>query len=253
MLPIRIIARLDIKGEKLIKGIHLEGWRLIGNPNEYSKKYYDHGIDEIIYIDAVANLYNRDILKSIIENTSQNIFVPLTVGGGIRSLDDAYQLLKAGADKVAINTGAIKNPKLITEIANRFGSQCVVSSIQAKRNGDKKWEAYIDSGREPTGIDVKDLAKKAISLGAGELLVTSVDNDGTGNGYDVDLYKTISSVSTVPLIACGGFGKCEDFGDVTKNKIVDAVAIASALHYDWTSVNEIRKYAKSNNIKVREI
>ena len=133
MLPIRIIARLDIKGEKLIKGIHLEGWRLIGNPNEYSKKYYDHGIDEIIYIDAVANLYNRDILKSIIENTSQNIFVPLTVGGGIRSLDDAYQLLKAGADKVAINTGAIKNPKLITEIANRFGSQCVVSSIQAKR------------------------------------------------------------------------------------------------------------------------
>ena len=217
MLPTRIIARLDIKGQKLIKGIHLEGWRPMGNPNERSLKYYKQGVDEIIYLDAVANLYNRNLLLDIVKKTSDNVFIPITVGGGIRSVDDAYQLLRVGADKIAVNTGAIKKPELITEIAKKLGKQCVVASIEAKKKSENNWEAYMDSAREPTGMNVMEWAKRLVELGAGELLVTSVDKDGTRKGFDVELIKEIKKIVNIPVIAGGGYNTPSDFVNIVNN------------------------------------
>src|SRR6185437_12546090 len=187
MRTVRLIARLDIKAPNLIKGIHLEGLRVIGDPNVYARRYYEQGADELIYMDIVASLYERNSLTDIVEKATRNVFVPLTVGGGVRSVEDARKLLASGADKVGINTAAVRRPALIAEIAQRFGSQAVVLSIEAKRSSPGHWEAYTDNGREHTGLDVVAWAKRATELGAGEILLTSVDQEGTRKGLDVAL------------------------------------------------------------------
>lgn len=251
MMPVRIIARLDIKENQLIKGIHLEGWHFLGNPTEFSGKYYNDGVDELIYMDTVASLYERNNLLDIITKVAQNIFIPLTVGGGIRSLNDIKQILRSGADKVAINTYATKSPEFITQAAKAFGSQCIVGSIEAKRKTKSEWEAYIDNGRERTGLDVIKWAKKMVKLGAGELLITSVDKEGTATGYDIELMKQIAPQVNVPVIACGGAGNPEDVLRVIKDGNADAVSAAHIFHYQKYSIQDIKNFLKNHNIDVR--
>lgn len=251
MKNIRLIARLDVKGPNLVKGIQLEGLRKIGNPNEFAKRYYEQGIDEILYIDIVASLYNRNNLSDIVKNCTQDIFVPITVGGGIRTIDDVNEILRCGADKIAINTAAIKNPKLIQEVADKYGSQCMVLSIQAKQNSAGKWEAYYDNGRERTGIDVVEWARQGYELGAGEILLTSVDLEGTKKGFDTELIKAVSDIVPIPVIACGGMGKPSDFTRAVVDGHADAVAAASVLHYNQFSVEEIKEQAYADGINVR--
>jgi len=249
---IRLIARLDVKGPNLIKGIHLEGLRVIGNPNDYAKKYYESGIDEIIYMDTVASLYGRNNLSDIVKKTVKNVYVPITVGGGLRSIDDVKYILRCGAEKVAINTAATKNPKLITEVSRKFGSQCMVLSIEAKRNGDNSWEVYTENGRQKTGMNVLEWAKKGEELEAGEILLTSVDNEGTKKGFDYELIKKVSKSVSIPVIASGGMGCLDDLSKVVNDSSADAVAMADILHYERTSVEIIREHCHSNNINVRE-
>jgi len=251
MSNIRLIARLDIKAPNLIKGVHLEGLRVIGDPNEYARSYYAEGVDEIIYMDIVASLYDRNNLTEIVEKATRDVFVPMTVGGGVRSIEDAYKLLAVGADKVAINTAAIKRPELITEMARRFGSQCMVLSIEAKRTKDGKWEAYTDNGRERTGFDVLEWAKRGAQLGAGEILLTSVDQEGTRKGFDVQLVRSVSSAVNIPVIASGGMGTIKDLVEVAEEGKADAIAMADILHYKRISLPEIRNGALSAGMKVR--
>lgn len=250
---IRLIARLDIKGANLIKGINLEGLRVIGLPNEYALRYYQQGADELIYMDCVASLYGRNSLGDIIKNVAHNVFIPMTVGGGIRTTDDAYNLLRCGADKVAINTAVINNPKVISDVANRFGSQCMVLSVEAKRVDKELWEAYTDNGRERTGINVIDWVKRAVSLGAGEILLTSVDMEGTRQGFDIDLVKAVTQEVSVPVIASGGMGDPEDIVKVVNETSVDAIAMADIIHYKRSTISEIRQYVKGVGIDVRSI
>ncbi|MCY7294354.1 imidazole glycerol phosphate synthase subunit HisF [Alteromonas sp. a30] len=249
----RVIARLDVKGPNLIKGIHLEGLRVLGDPQVFSQDYFQQGIDEIIYMDAVASLYGRNSLTDIVEKTSKNIFIPITVGGGIRSVDDAWGLFRSGADKVALNTAAIANPDLITQIAKRFGNQAVVISIEAKAKADGSWEAYVDNGREKTGVDVVEWAKKVEALGAGEILLTSIDKEGTQKGFDLDLVRSVSKLVSIPVIASGGMGSLEDFDACVTDASADAVAVAHMLHYKKLSVADIKSYAMSKDIPVRPI
>jgi cyclase len=239
MLCKRIIARLDVKGPDLVKGVHLEGLRIIGNPYEFAKKYEEQGADEIIYIDTVASLYGRNNLVEIVRNTTKNIFIPITVGGGIRTIDDIRALLNAGADKVAINTAAIRNPLFIKKTVEHFGSQCIVVSIEAKQK-EGYWEPYIENGREKTGKDVVSWIKKAIKLGAGEILLTSIDMEGTKNGFDLELIEAAQRICTVPLVVCGGAGNLEHIREAFR-KNIDGVAIASVLHYNILNVGEVKK------------
>lgn len=248
---IRIISRLDIKGPNLIKGINLEGLRKLGDPNLFAKDYYEQGIDELIYIDIVASLYERGSLLNIVRRTTQDIFIPITVGGGIRSVDDAREMLRAGADKVAVNTAAVKRPELIREISQKFGSQCMVLSIEAKQTAPGKWEVYFDNGREKSGMDVLEWAETACGLGAGEILLTSVDREGTGKGFDCELTSAVSSRVSIPVIASGGLGTVDDFVQVVQNGQADAVAIAGALHYKKLTVEDIRNEALRRDIHVR--
>ena len=249
---LRLIARLDIKGENLIKGIQLEGLRIIGPPNEYALKYYLQGVDELIYMDCVASLYGRNHLSDIISAATKNIFVPITVGGGIRSVDDAFNILRAGADKVAINTAAVSNPKLIENISREFGSQCMVLSVEAKKVSDNKWEVYTNNGREKPGLEVIDWGKKGIELGAGEILLTSVDKEGTRKGFDTMLVKSVTEQSMVPLIASGGMGSPEDLVEVVNKGGASAIAMADILHYGRSNINEVRNTAKEAGFGVRE-
>lgn len=248
---IRIIARLDIKGPNLIKGIHLEGLRVIGSPGEHALRYYLQGIDELIYMDCVASLYGRNHLGSIVSSSAKDIFVPMTVGGGIRSVDDATQILRAGADKVAINTAAVSNPQLVTEIARRFGSQCMVLSVEAKQVGHERWEVYTDNGRERTGLDVVEWVKRGVALGAGEVLLTSVDREGTRKGFDISLVRAVAAEVSVPVIASGGMGKSEDLVEVVQEGNADAVAMADILHYKRSEVGSIRAVAMAEGLGVR--
>ena len=252
MRNIRLIARLDIKGPNLIKGIHLEGLRIIGQPNEYAMRYYEQGADELIYIDCVASLYGRNSLGDIVRNAAQNVFIPMTVGGGIRSIADATHILRCGADKVAINTAAVAIPGLITDIARRFGSQCMVLSIEAKRIGPDRWEAYTDSGREDTGMDVIEWVKRGVALGAGEVLLTSVDQEGTRKGFDVALVRAVTGEVSVPVIASGGMGKLEHMVEVVETGGADAVAMADMLHYRRATIGEIRATARNAGLHVRK-
>jgi imidazole glycerol-phosphate synthase subunit HisF len=251
MANIRLIARLDIKGPKLIKGIHLEGLRVVGDPQEAAREYYENGIDELIYIDAVASLYERNNLSDIVRYTAQNVFIPLTVGGGIRSCEDVMNLLRAGADKVAINTGAVRSPELISEAAQRFGSQCIVISIQAKQIGDGKWEAYTDAGREHSGLDVVEWAQRCEQLGAGEILLTSIDQEGTQKGFDIDLVRAVSTTVSIPVISSGGMGKIEDVEAVIKEGKSDSVAMAHVLHYKKLRLSEVRSRLLQSGVHIR--
>jgi cyclase len=247
----RIIARLDIKGPNLIKGVHLEGLRVIGSPNEYAKRYYQQGADELIYIDCVASLYGRNSLGDIVQSAAQDVFIPMTVGGGIRSVDDATHLLRCGADKVAVNTAAVASPRLITDIARRFGSQCMMLSIEAKRIGPDRWEAFTDNGREDTGLDVIEWVKRGVALGAGEVLLTSVDHEGTRKGFDIALLRAVTSEVAVPVIASGGMGVPAHMVEAVQRGEADAVAMADILHFNRATVGEIRRVARYAGLHVR--
>ncbi|MBL0285715.1 MAG: imidazole glycerol phosphate synthase subunit HisF [Zoogloea sp.] len=251
MSNIRLIARLDIKGPNLIKGIRFEGLRVIGSPAEHALRYYQQGADELIYIDSVASLYGRNNLSDIVQSAARNVFIPLTVGGGIRSTDDVRHLLRCGADKVAVNTAAIAQPGLITEIAREFGSQCMVLSIQAKQIAPGRWEAYTDTGRERSGVDVIEWARRGVQLGAGEILITSVDREGTRKGFDIDLVRTVAAEVNVPIIASGGMGSAQDAVDVVRQGHADAVAMADILHNKRATLAEVRQHLKSAGVEVR--
>jgi imidazole glycerol-phosphate synthase subunit HisF len=231
-MTIRIIPRLDIKGPNLVKGIQLEGLRVLGKPADFARHYYEHGADELLYMDVVASLYERNSLSAIIEKTSQEIFIPLTVGGGIRTLEDIRTSLRSGADKVAINTAAVKNPDLISQAARCFGSSTIVVSIDAKKQRDGSYEVYTDNGRQKTGIDVFVWAQKVTEHGAGELMITSIDREGTSNGYDLELIRRISAAVPIPVISCGGAGCPEHVYDAIVQGQSDAVSMASILHYN---------------------
>lgn len=253
MHNVRVIPRLDIKGPNLIKGVHLEGLRVVGDPGEFARDYYNQGADELLYIDVVASLYGRNSLLDIVQETASHIFIPLTAGGGIRSIEDVRKLLRAGADKISVNTAALQRPELLSEIANVFGSQCLVVEIQAQRQEGGGWQAMGDNGREHSGKNVIDWAKQAVALGAGELLVTSIDQEGTRRGYDVDLMKAVATQVPVPVIASGGMGKTEHLTAVLQDGLVDAVAMADVLHYKRMTLKDIRNCAKNANIPMREV
>jgi len=252
MKNIRLIPRLDIKGQNVIKGIHLEGLRVMGDPQEFARRYYDQGADELLYVDVVASLYGRNSLHDIILRAARDLFVPLTVTGGIRSIDDVRNILRAGADKIAINTEATKRPELIREVSRKFGSQCMVLSIEAKRVAYGRWEVYTDNGREKTGLDVVKWAQRGVELGAGEILLTSVDQEGTREGFDIDLVRAVTAVVAVPVIASGGMGATEHMVDVVKTGGADAVAMADMLHYRRATIGEIRAAARNADLHVRK-
>ena len=251
MSNLRIIPRLDIKGKNLIKGIRLEGLRVMGDPHEFGLRYYQAGADELIYMDVVASLYGRNNLSDIISRAADQVFIPITVGGGIRSVDDVRHILRSGADKVAINTAAITRPELISEVARRFGSQAMVLSIEAKQVAPGKWEAYTDNGRERTGLDVIEWARRGAAMGAGELLLTAVDREGTRKGFDIDLIQQVRDALTIPVIASGGMGSAEHFLEAAQVGGADAIAMADVLHYDRMTLPEIRKVALESSLEVR--
>ncbi|MCG2595225.1 imidazole glycerol phosphate synthase cyclase subunit [Ramlibacter sp. XY19] len=248
---LRVIARLDIKGPNLIKGIHLEGLRVVGDPNEHAIRYYDEGADELLFIDIVASLYQRNNLSDIIKRAADQVYVPITVGGGIRSLADVATMMLSGADKVAINTAAIARPDLIGEVAKRYGSQCMVLSVEAKRVAPGKWEAYTDNGRERTGKDVVQWVKEAVDRGAGEVLLTSVDQEGTRKGFDVPLAQQVCDAVSVPVTLSGGFGAAEHLQALAGIDL-SAVAVADALHWKRMSLADIKAHARAAGFDVRE-
>jgi|TARA_B110000914_G_C15336886_1_gene387377 cyclase len=251
MKKIRVLARIDVKNEFVIKGIHLEGLRKVGNPNKLALDYYNNGIDEIIFMDAVAAYYDRNTLSDLIERACADVFIPITVGGGIRTTEDIKNALKSGADKVAINTKAVQDPDFITRSSKIFGSQCIVSSIEAKLVGQNKWEVYTDNGREPSGKDVIEWVKSVQELGAGEIMLTSIDHEGTKRGFDINLYKHVAKNVSIPIIASGGMGEACDAANLILGSNVDAIAIASILHYQIDSIQNIKNTLIDNNIKVR--
>jgi cyclase len=232
MKTVRIIPRLDIKGPNLVKGIHLEGLRVLGKPSDFAKYYYEQGADELMFMDVVASLYERNSLHDIISETAKSIFIPITVGGGIRTLKDIKSMLRIGADKVSINTAAIKRPELIREASEEFGSSTIVISIEAIKNTDGKYYAFIDNGRECTGMEVVEWAQKVQSLGAGEIVITSVDREGTGKGIDLELTKSIFESVSIPIIAHGGIGCADDVKSALETDSIDSIAMGSSLHYE---------------------
>ncbi len=251
MANIRLIARLDVKGPNLIKGVHLEGLRKIGDPQASARKYYAEGADELIYMDVVASLYGRNNLTDIVRHTAEEVFIPITVGGGVRSVESALELLRAGADKVAINTTAVARPEIISELAEHFGSQCIVLSIEAIRRNDGGWEAHTDNGREKTGLDVVEWAVRGEQLGAGEILLTSVDQEGTRKGFDLPLTKAVSEAVGIPVIASGGMGSVADLTEVVVDGKANAVAMADILHFERIGLEDIRAQALEAGLSVR--
>lgn len=237
MHNIRIIPRLDIKGPNLVKGIHLEGLRVLGKPEDFARYYYEHGADELIFQDVVASLYERNSLHEIISRTAKNMFIPLTVGGGLRTIEDIKQVLRAGADKVSLNTAAIRNPQFIREASLKFGSSTIVVAIEAIKQADGRYLAFIDNGREETGVEVVSWAKKAEELGAGEILITSVDREGTAEGFDLNLIKQVSDAVHLPVIAHGGAADLTNIGKAITESGANALAIASIFHY--ASMNKV--------------
>lgn len=242
-MNIRIIPRLDIKGPNLVKGIHFEGLRVLGRPEDFARYYYEHGADELIYMDVVASLYGRNSLLDVIAQTSQEIFIPLTVGGGLRSVEDIRRVLRAGADKVSLNTAALARPEFIREASRTFGSSTIVVSIEAIRKADGSYEAYTDYGRQSTGVDAMEWAKRAAELGAGELIVTSIEREGTGQGFDLKLIREIAESVPIPVIAAGGAGHVSHVYEAIVGGNADAVCVASLLHYRYF---RIAKYNESN-------
>ena len=248
MKKVRIIPRLDIKGPNLVKGIHLEGLRVLGDPSDFAKHYYNQGADEIFLMDVVASLYERNSLSDIIEKTAKSVFIPITVGGGIRSLKDIRNILRCGADKVSINTAAVKDPKFIERAVKEYGSSTISVAIESIKNINGEYFAFTDNGREQTSLNVKDWALKIADLGAGEIILTSVDRDGTGKGFDFELIYEIVKLVSTPVIVHGGAGEISHIIEILEKIDVDGVAIASALHYNTIQNfrSEINKDEKGN-------
>mgnify|MGYP001280024636 CR=1 FL=1 len=247
----RIIPCLDVKNGRVVKGINFVNLVDAGDPTEQAKFYSENGADEICFLDITASSENRDILLDVVRKTSENCFVPLTVGGGVRNIDDISNLLKSGADKVSINTAAVKNKNIIKESAENFGSQCTVIAIDAKKITENKWEIFTNGGRNATGIDAKDYAKQVEQLGAGEILLTSMDRDGTKKGYDLDLTKLISNHVNIPVIASGGVGRLEHLYEGFKIGKASAALAASIFHFGEISIQDTKKYLDSKGIPVR--
>ena len=249
MLKNRIIPCLDVKNGRVVKGINFVDLKDAGDPVEQAKIYSDGGADEICFLDITASNENRETIYKVLEKTSKKCFVPLTVGGGVRSIDDITKLLSCGADKISINTAAVQNPEVVVESSKKFGSQCIVVAIDAKKNGEV-WEIFTHGGRKKTGINALDFAKQMEKNGAGELLVTSMDKDGTQSGYDIELMKNISSSVNIPVIASGGVGTLDHLVDGIKSG-ANAVLAASIFHYGTFSIEEAKQYLASKNIPVR--
>ena len=247
----RIIARLDIKKNRLIKGVHLEGLRYIGEPKSFAIKYYQEGIDELLLLDSVASLHGRNALPNIIDEITKNIFIPITIGGGINSLDQAKKMFDSGADKITINSHAVESPDLINEIASNFGSQAITISLQIKRI-ENLFNVMTFNGREISDKNLSNWVKEIEDRGAGEIMITSIDQEGTLNGFDIELLNFIKDISNLPIICSGGIGSLKDIKDVFSNGS-QAVAIASALHYEKISLKEIRRELLASNHKVRRI
>lgn len=250
MLTKRIIPCLDVKNENVVKGIHFLGLKEVGNPVSLAKKYYLDGADELVFLDISATVEKRKTMVEVVKKVAKEIFIPFTVGGGIQTVEDVRAMLMAGADKVSLNSAAIRNPSLIKEASERFGNQCVVLAVDAKKRMDNTgWNVYIEGGRKDTGIDCMEWIQKGVSLGAGEILLTSMDADGTKDGFDIELYKAVSKIVNVPVIASGGCGKMEDFEDALQ--VSDAALAASIFHYDETSVRNVKKFLKEKGVAVR--
>jgi cyclase len=249
-LPLRIIARLDVKPPYVVKPVHFEGLRKVGNPKELALKYFNQGADEILYIDIVASLYQREILKEYIYESSKELLIPFAAGGGVRRISDFSMLLHSGVDKVLINTFALQSdPGIIREAADIFGSQAVIVHVEAKKWNDS-WECYSDCGRIGSGKDVFDWVKEVEALGAGEILLSSVDRDGSRRGFDIDLIKHVVSILKIPVIAASGAGSMEDIREMVTQCNPEAVALGSLLHYNSTTIGEIKEYLRNNNIEV---
>lgn len=248
---VRIIARLDIKGPNVVKPVMTEALRIVGNPKDLAQRYYREGVDEIIYMDIVASLYGRNLDLDQLKSVTEGIFIPFTVGGGIRTIGDINNALRAGADKVAINTYAVSHPKFLQEAVETFGAQCIVLSVDAKIQPDARYEPYTDGGRERTGLDTVSWVRDALSMGIGELVIASVDREGTRKGYDLELVKRLASFCPVPLIAHGGAGTLESVLTVIEQGNADAVSASSIFHYREHSIGEIKKFLDKKDVKVR--
>ena len=247
----RIIPCLDVKAGRVVKGTNFVGLRDAGDPVELAARYDKERADELVFLDITASSDQRDTIVQVAQDCASQVFIPFTVGGGIRTVEDMRRMLKAGADKVSVNTAAIKNPELIREGAAKFGRQCVVLAVDARRSDEDKWEVYVNGGRTPTGLDCLEWIKKAVDLGAGEILLTSMDADGTKDGYDIALTRAVSEAVDVPVIASGGAGKLEHFYDVLTEGKADAVLAASVFHYGEFTVRQVKEYLKSRGVEVR--
>lgn len=251
MIAKRIIPCLDMTEGKVVKGIQFVSFRDAGDPVELAARYDREGADELVFLDITATVENRGILVDVVRRTAEKVTIPFSVGGGIRTVSDMREILRAGADKVSVNTGAFKNPKLIADCADAFGSQCVVLSMDVKKVGKNEWNVFINGGRTDTGMQALDWAKQAVSLGAGEILLTSIDSDGTKKGFDVELTKRISSAVSVPIIASGGAGNLEDFFKVLTRGKADAALAASLFHFKELTISDVKNYLKNKNIPIR--
>ncbi|WP_434631964.1 imidazole glycerol phosphate synthase subunit HisF [Thermoanaerobacterium thermosaccharolyticum] len=254
MISKRIIPCLDVKDGRVVKGVNFINLKDAGDPVDVAEEYNRAGADEIVFLDITASYEKRDIMIDVVKRTSEKVFIPLTVGGGIRTVDDFKRILRAGADKISINSEAVKNPDLIRDASKKFGSQCVVVAIDAKRRDDNTgFDVYINGGRVNTGYDVLEWAKKVESLGAGEILLTSMDADGTKNGYDIQLTRMVAEKVNIPVIASGGAGNKEHFKEVLTEAKADAALAASLFHYGELKISELKSYLKENQIPVRMI
>lgn len=252
MLTKRIIPCLDVKEGRVVKGISFVNLRDAGDPVELAKRYSDEGADELVFLDISASHEGRQTMVEVVENTAANVTIPFTVGGGINAVEDMKRILRAGADKVSVNTAAVNRPELISEGSKIFGAQCIVVAIDAKSKGDGNgWEVYTHGGRTPTGIDAVEWAKKAEALGAGEILLTSMDCDGQKDGFNLPLTRAISEAVKIPVIASGGAGNKEHFYDAFAEGKADAALAASIFHYEETSIKEVKEYLKKNDVNVR--
>ncbi|KKP52901.1 MAG: Imidazole glycerol phosphate synthase subunit HisF [Candidatus Roizmanbacteria bacterium GW2011_GWA2_33_33] len=251
MITKRIIPCLDMTEGKVVKGIQFVNFRDAGDPVTLAKKYDELGADELVFLDITATTENRNILLDVVRRTAQNVSIPFSVGGGIRSVEDMRLVLENGADKVAVNTGAFNNPKLITDCANYFGRQCVILSLDARQVTKNRWNVFINGGTTDTGTSAVEWAKKAVSLGAGEILLTSIDTDGMKKGFDIELTKMIVKNVNVPIIASGGAGKINDFYEIFKKGNADAALAASLFHFGDLTIKEVKNYLKDKNIPVR--
>ena len=247
----RIIPCLDVKDGRVVKGTNFVGLRDAGDPVELASLYDKEGADELVFLDITASNEERNTMVQVASSCASQVFIPFTVGGGIRSTQDMRKMLKAGADKVSLNTAAIKNPKLIQQGAEKFGSQCIVLAVDARQSGENEWEVFINGGRTPTGLDCIEWIKQAVSLGAGEILLTSMDKDGTKDGYDIPLTRAVSEAVNVPVIASGGAGEMEHFYEVLTAGKADAVLAASVFHYGQFTVRQVKEYLKSRGVEVR--